>query len=208
MTGQLMIMTNQVRTSLNHISFLTCKIQAQIMLSIFSGKTFFVNQNQVLSATAFDIQKITRAELQSKLAHSLLRTIEPTHLIFGKIITIHKTDTDKSCVAFQCFSEITLLIDNVPTKCNNIDIKWFQDPKLVTINQTNEIIDQHLLYKSKNLTLDFHGLLKNKVKIAQHIFSKDLHKLSQMNRLKLFIQKSSYFQLSMFESCIIKNKED
>ena len=57
------------------------------MVSIFSGKTFFVDQNQIMSAKAFDIPKITRAQLlQSKLAHSLLQKLEPTDLIFANVL--------------------------------------------------------------------------------------------------------------------------
>ena len=47
---------------------------------------------------------------------------------------------------------------------------------------------QHLFYKSKSLTLDLHSLIRNRVKKKQNMLSQDIHYISQMDKLKLFIQ--------------------
>ena len=58
------------------------------MISNFYGKTFFEDQEQVLTSTGFDIPKITLAQLQSKLAHSLLKKVEPKDLGTRKLLQI------------------------------------------------------------------------------------------------------------------------
>ena len=131
------------------------------------------------------------ARLKSKLAHTLLRNIQTSDLLYNNVLTLHKTEHKKSFISFQCIKDTFLFIDNVKTPCNQNDIRWNLNPEIVTIFDNETIIDQHYLYKQNSLDLIFHGMVQEKLPLDQKMFSSDLNSISQLDRLKLFLQKAS-----------------
>ena len=70
--GDLHVITHKIRTTLHKLTYLTCSIQETNKISVYSGKTFFIYESDVLIATSYDLPQITKSQLKSKLAHTLL----------------------------------------------------------------------------------------------------------------------------------------
>ena len=66
--GNLHILTNQIRTTLQQLTYLTCSIQNENKISVYIGKTYFISPTNVLKATNYDLPEITKSQLKSKLA--------------------------------------------------------------------------------------------------------------------------------------------
>ena len=160
--GELHVITHKIRKTLHKLTYLTCSIQESNKISFYGGITFFISESDVLSATNYDLPHITKSQLKSKLAHTLLRNIETSDLLHQNVLTLHKTENEKSLIAFQCIKDTFLLIDTEKNPCNQIDIKRILNPQLVTLFDNVTIIDQHILYKQNSLNLNFIGMLQNK----------------------------------------------
>ena len=187
--GELHVITHKTRTTLHDLAYLTCSIQETNKISVYSGKTFFISETDVLTATSYDLPQITKSQLKSKLAHTLLRNIDTSDLLHNNVLTLHRTENEKSLIAFQCISDTFLFVDTAKIPCNTIDIKWIENTRLVTLADKSTLIDQHILYKQNSLNLNFNGMLLNKLPLDQKIFSNDLNNISQIDRLKLYLQR-------------------
>ena len=94
--GELHVITHKTRTTLHDLAYLTCSIQETNKISVYSGKTFFISETDVLTATSYDLPQITKSQLKSKLAHTLLRNIDTSDLLHNNVLTLHQTENDKS----------------------------------------------------------------------------------------------------------------